>query len=90
METELELIFCDNDKNEASKNDSRLKHQTTGNTTENHSCFCKASHEVEKTRPATEDWDEYDNKSCDPGHVFQLSSGSNMSILWSKVAIVLK
>ena len=79
---ETELMFCSMHSNpgESSEDDSSLEDKTASNTTEDHTSLGKPGHEVEETRPATEDGDEDNDECCDSSHVLYLCSTSWSSI----------
>ena len=86
MKIEPEFGPCDHKTSDSSEDDWGLEHKAACDATEDYSSLGKASHEVEETRPSTEEWDEDNDEGGDPGHVLQLwprpdhtGGGNNMT-----------
>ena len=76
VEAELELGPGDREADEGPEDDGGLEHEAARDTAEHHPGLSEASHEVQETRPATEDGDEHDDEGGDPSHVLQLRPGA--------------
>ena len=87
VETEVEVGAGDGEGGDGPDDDAGLEHQAARDTAKHNPSLCKASHEVEKAGPATEDGDEDNDESCDPGHVLQLPVV--VVVQWNQLAVVL-